>query len=434
MISRVIAWCASNRLVTLLVVLALSVAGAYSLRHTPLDAVPDLSDVQVIVFSEWEGRSPDLVEDQVTYPLVTTLLGTPHVTSVRGQSMFGYSFVNVIFEDGTDLYWARSRVLEYLNTAIAKLPEGVTPRIGPDATGVGWVYEYALVDRTGKNDLTSLQALQDWTLRYALQGLPGVAEVASVGGFEKEYQIDLDPNRLAGLGISLATVSDAVRRSNNDVGGRVLEISGTEHFVRGRGYVKTRVDLENAVLTSRQGVPVRVRDVGVVQIGPAERRGIAELNGKGQTVGAVVVMRMGENALDVIARVKARLEELKPSLPPGVEVVPTYDRSELILASIETLRHTLIEELVVVALVIAIFLLHLRSTLVPVLVLPVAVLLAFIPMRWIGLGSNIMSLGGIAIAIGAMVDAAIIVVENVHKRLEAWEADGRPGPRTAVGM
>jgi Cu(I)/Ag(I) efflux system membrane protein CusA/SilA len=431
-ISRIIAWCASNRLVTLLLVAALSVAGAYSLRRTPLDALPDLSDVQVIVFSEWQGRSPDLVEDQVTYPLVTTLIGTPHVTSVRGQSMFGYSFVNVIFEDGTDLYWARSRVLEYLNTASGKLPEGVTPRIGPDATGVGWVYEYALVDRTGRNDLSALQALQDWPLRYALQALPGVAEVASVGGFEKEYQIDLDPNRLAALGISLATVSDAVRRSNNDVGGRVLEISGTEHFVRGRGYIKSRADLENAVLTSRQGIPVRVRDVGLVQIGPAERRGIAELNGHGQTVGAVVVMRMGENALDVIARVKARLEELRPSLPPGVEVVPTYDRSQLILASIETLRRTLIEELVVVALVIAVFLLHLRSTLVPVLVLPVAVLLAFIPMRWIGLGSNIMSLGGIAIAIGAMVDAAIIVVENVHKRLEAWEAEGRPGPRTGL--
>jgi len=431
-ISRLIAWCASNRAVTLLVVAALSVAGAYSLRHTPLDAVPDLSDVQVIVFSEWEGRSPDLVEDQVTYPLVTTLLGTPHVTSVRGQSMFGYSFVNVIFEEGTDIYWARSRVLEYLNTATAKLPEGVTPRIGPDATGVGWVYEYALVDRTGKNDLTSLQALQDWTLRYALQALPGVAEVASVGGFEKEYQIDLDPNRLGALGISLSEVSEAVRRSNNDVGGRVLEISGTEHFVRGRGYVKTRADLENAVLTSREGVPVRVRDVGIVQIGPSERRGIAELNGHGQTVGAVVVMRMGENALDVIGRVKARLAELKPSLPPGVEIVATYDRSNLILESIATLRHTLIEELVVVALVIAIFLLHLRSTLVPVLVLPIAVLLAFIPMRWIGLGSNIMSLGGIAIAIGAMADAAIIVVENVHKRLEAWESSGGESSRSAV--
>ena len=432
MIARLIAWCASNRLVTLLVVGALTAAGVWSLRATPLDAVPDLSEVQVIVFTDWEGRSPDLVEDQVTYSLVTTLLGTPHVSSVRGQSMFGSSFVNVIFEEGTDLYWARSRVLEYLSAAAAKLPEGVTPRIGPDATGVGWVYEYALVDRTGGNDLMELQSLQDWTLRYALQALPGVAEVASVGGFQKEYQIDLDPNRLAALGISLRQVLEAVRRSNNDVGGRVLEVSGTEHFVRGRGYVKGISDLENVVLTSYQGTPVRIRDLGVVQIGPAERRGIAELDGYGQAVGGVVVMRMGENALDVIARVKARLEELQPTFPRGVEVVTTYDRSELIKASIATLRHTLIEELVVVALVIFFFLLHLRSTLVPVLMLPVAVLLAFIPMRWMGLGANIMSLGGIAIAIGAMVDAAIIVVENVHKRLEAWEQAGRPGSREAV--
>jgi Cu(I)/Ag(I) efflux system membrane protein CusA/SilA len=431
-IARLIAWCASNRLVTLLVVTGLAAAGVWSLRSTPLDAIPDLSEVQVIVFSEWEGRSPDLVEDQVTYPLVTTLLGTPHVSSVRGQSMFGYSFVNVIFEEGTDLYWARSRVLEYLSSATAKLPEGVTPRIGPDATGVGWVYEYALVDRTGGSDLSELQALQDWTLRYALQAVPGVAEVASVGGFQKEYQVDLDPNRLAALGVSLGQVMEAVRRSNNDVGGRVLEVSGTEHFVRGRGYVKRLADLENVVLTSQGGTPVRLRDVGLVQIGPAERRGIAELDGKGQTVGGVVVMRLGENALDVIARVKARLGELQPTLPKGVEVVPTYDRSELIKASIHTLRRTLIEELIVVALVILFFLLHLRSTLVPVLVLPVAVLLAFIPMHWMGIGSNIMSLGGIAIAIGAMVDAAIIVVENVHKRLEAWEQSGRPGTRNAV--
>ena len=432
MIPRLIAWCASNRWVTLLLVAGLTGVGVWALRTTPLDAVPDLSEVQVIVFSDWEGRSPDLVEDQVTYPLVTTLLGTPRVTSVRGQSMFGSSFVNVIFEEGTDLYWARSRVLEYLSTAAAKLPEGVIPRIGPDATGVGWVFEYALVDRTGRNDLTELQSLQDWHLRYALQALPGVAEVASIGGFGKEYQVDLDPNRLAAFGISLAQVMDAVRRSNNDVGGRVLEISGTEHFVRGRGYVKRVADLENVVLDSREGTPIRIRDVGVVQVGPSERRGIAELDGQGQTVGGVVVMRSGENALDVIARVKARLQELQPSLPRGVEIVPTYDRSELIQASIHTLRRTLVEELVVVALVIAVFLLHVRSTLVPVLVLPVAVLLAFIPMRWMGLGANIMSLGGIAIAIGAMVDAAIIVVENIHKHLERWEQAGRPGERASV--
>jgi Cu(I)/Ag(I) efflux system membrane protein CusA/SilA len=432
MITRLIAWCASNRLVTLLVVTGLAGVGLWSLRTTPLDALPDLSEVQVIVFSEWEGRSPDLVEDQVTYPLVTSLLGTPHVSSVRGQSMLGLSFVNVIFEEGTDLYWARSRVLEYLSSAAARLPEGVTPRIGPDATGVGWVYQYALVDRSGAHDLSELQGLQDWTLRYALQALPGVAEVASIGGFGKEYQVDLDPNRLASLGISLGEVVEAVRRSNNDVGGRVLEVSGAEHFIRGRGYVKRVGDLENVVLSSQGGTPVRIRDVGVVQVGPSERRGIAELDGKGQTVGAVVVMRSGENALEVIARVKARLQELLPTLPRGVEIVPTYDRSELIEASLRTLRHTLIEELAVVAVVIGIFLLHLRSTAIPVLLLPVAVLLAFIPMRWMGLGSNIMSLGGIAIAIGAMVDAAIIVVENVHKHLERWDHEGRPGSRNAV--
>jgi Cu(I)/Ag(I) efflux system membrane protein CusA/SilA len=431
-IARIIGWCAANRLVTFLLVAGLTGVGIWSLRSTPLDALPDLSDVQVIVYSDWEGRSPDLIEDQVTYPLVTTLLGTPHVTTVRGQSMFGSSFVNVVFEEGTDLYWARSRVLEYLSAAAAKLPEGVTPRIGPDATGVGWVYEYALVDRTGHNDLVALQSLQDWTLRYALQALPGVAEVASVGGFQKEYQVDVDPNRLATLGISLRDVIDAVRRSNNDVGGRVLEVSGTEHFIRGRGYVKQVEDLANVVLASREGTPIRVRDVGLVQVGPADRRGIAELDGQGQVVGGVVVMRMGENALDVIARVKERLSELQPSLPPGVEIVPTYDRSRLIEASIQTLRRTLLEELAVVGLVILLFLLHFRSTLVPVLMLPVAVLLAFIPMRAMGIGANIMSLGGIAIAIGAMVDAAIIVVENVHKHLEAWEQSGRPGTRSSV--
>jgi Cu(I)/Ag(I) efflux system membrane protein CusA/SilA len=415
-----------------LIVVGAAGLGSWSLRRTALDAVPDLSDIQVIVFTEWPGRAPDLVEDQITYPIITTLVGAPRVTAVRGQSMFGMSFVNVIFEDGTDLYWARSRVLEFMATVAAKLPEGITPTLGPDATGVGWVYEYALVDRSGGNDLAALQSVQDWNLRYALQAIPGVAEVASVGGFVKEYQIDIDPNRLAAFGIPLRQVIDAVRMSNNDVGGRVLELAGTEHYIRGRGYVKRPADLERVVLASQNGTPVTVRDVAAVRLGPAQRRGLAELDGSGETVGAVVIARQGVNALDVIDAVKERLDELRNSLPPGVEIIPTYDRSELIRASIQTLRRTLVEELLVVSVVILVFLLHVRSTLVPVLMLPIAVLLAFAPMRQMGLTANIMSLGGIAIAVGAMVDAAIIVVENVHKRLERWEREGKKEPRREV--
>ncbi len=432
MIAKIIAWCAGNRLATLLLVGLLTAWGVISLRSTALDAIPDLSDVQVIVFSEWMGRAPDLVEDNITYPIVSSLLGAPRVTAVRGQSMFGMSFVNVIFEDGTDLYWARSRVLEKLSSISNRLPQSVTPILGPDATGVGWVFEYALIDKTGKTTLQQLQSLQDWNVRYALQAVPGVAEVASVGGFVKEYQIDLDPDRLASLGIPLNAVVNAVRMSNADVGGRVLEVSGTEHYVRGRGYVRSPADLEKVVLGSHAGTPVLLRDVGAVRLGPAQRRGLADLDGEGETVGGVVVARSGTNALDVIDAVKARMEELKPTLPPGVEMVPTYDRSTLIRASIDTLRHTLIEELIVVTLVILLFLLHFRSTLVPALLLPIAVLLAFIPMKQMGLTANIMSLGGIAIAIGAMVDAAIIVVENVHKRLERWEHEGSREPRAEV--
>ncbi len=432
MIGQVIAWSARHRFVVILLVAMATVAGIWSLRRTPLDAIPDLSDVQVTIYTEWMGRAPDLIEDQVTYPIVTALVGAPHVTAVRGQSMFGMSFVNVIFEDGTDVYWARSRVLEYLSSLTAKLPERVTPQLGPDATGVGWVFEYALVDESGGQSLEQLQSLQDWTLRYALQSVPGVAEVASVGGFTREYQIDVDPNRLRSLRVPLMQVTDAVRRSNGDVGARVLEVSGTEHFVRGRGYVKSVADLEKVVLANEGGTPITVRDVGRVRIGPGQRRGLADLDGKGETVGAVVVMRYGENALDVIDAVKARLAELAPTLPAGVRIVPTYDRSTLIRASIQTLRHTLLEEMAVVAAVILLFLLHVRSTLVPALMLPIAVLLAFVPMAALRLGANIMSLGGIAIAIGAMVDAAIIVVENVHKRLEDWEAAGRAEPRSDV--
>jgi Cu(I)/Ag(I) efflux system membrane protein CusA/SilA len=431
-IARLIAWCAKNRLATLLLVGLATGAGVWSLKNTALDAIPDLSDVQVVVFSEWMGRSPDLVEDQITYPIVTSLIGAPRVSAVRGQSMFGMSFVTIIFEDGTDLYWARSRVLEKLSSTSARLPPGVTPTLGPDATGVGWVFEYALVDKSGRNTLQQLQSVQDWTVRYALQAIPGVAEVASVGGFVKEYQVDVDPDRLASLGVSMKQVMDGVRGSNADVGGRVLEISGTEHYVRGRGYVRKPADLEQVVLGSHQGTPILLRDVASVRIGPAQRRGLAELDGEGETVGGVVIARSGTNALEVIDAVKAKLVELKATLPAGVEVVPTYDRSTLIRASIATLRHTLLEELIVVTLVILLFLLHFRSTLIPALLLPVAVLLAFIPMKQMGLTANIMSLGGIAIAIGAMVDAAIIVVENVHKRLELWEGAGSREPRADV--
>ncbi|MCA1828969.1 MAG: efflux RND transporter permease subunit [Myxococcales bacterium] len=421
MIAQIIAWCARNRFATLLLVGLATAWGVLSVRNTALDAIPDLSDVQVIVFSEWMGRAPDLIEDNISYPIVSSMLGSPRVTAVRGLSMFGMSFVNVIFEDGTDLYWARSRVLEKLSSISNRLPQGVTPILGPDATGVGWVYEYALVDKSGHTTLQQLQSLQDWNVRYALQAVPGVAEVASVGGFVREYQINLDPDRLAALNIPLSTVVNMVRMSNADVGGRVLEISGTEHYVRGRGYVKSAKDLEKVVLGSHTGTPVLLRDVGEVRIGPAQRRGLADLDGEGETVGGVVIARSGTNALDVIDAVKARLAEIKSTLPQGVEIVPTYDRSTLIRASIETLEHTLIEELIVVSLVILVFLLHFRSTLVPVLLLPIAVVLAFIPMKQMGLTANIMSLGGIAIAIGAMVDAAIIVVENVHKRLEAMQ-------------
>jgi len=431
-IAKVIAWCARNRLATLLLLGLGTGWGVLSLRSTALDAIPDLSDVQVIIFSEWMGRAPDLVEDNITYPVVSSLLGSPRVTAVRGQSMFGMSFVNVVFEDGTDLYWARSRVLEKLSSISNKLPQGVTPVLGPDATGVGWVFEYALVDKTGHTTLQQLQSIQDWSLRYALQAVPGVAEVASIGGFVKEYQVNLDPDRLAALNIPLSTVVNMVRMSNADVGGRVLEVSGTEHYVRGRGYVKSPKDLEQVVLGSHLGTPVLLRHVGTVRMGPAQRRGLADLDGEGETVGGVVIARSGTNALDVIDAVKARIEELKPALPQGTQIVPTYDRSRLIRASIDTLRRTLLEELIAVTVVILAFLLHFRSTLIPALLLPIAVLLAFIPMRQMGLTANIMSLGGIAIAIGAMVDAAIIVVENVHKRLEGWEREGKKEARAEV--
>jgi len=433
LVARLIGACARNRGLTLLGVAAAALWGVLSLRQAPLDAIPDLSDVQVIVFTEWPGRSPDLVEAQVTYPISTRLLGAPGVRSVRGQSFFGLSFVYAIFEDDVDLYWARSRVLEYMAGVQSQLPDGVVPVIGPDATGVGWVFEYALVDRTGRLDLAALRSLQDWNLRFALASLPGVAEVASLGGFVRQYQVELDPNRLLAFGISLGEVLDAVRRSNDDVGGRSLEFAGHEVVVRGRGYVESVEDLRAVALRAGpDGVPVTVADVAKVELGPDMRRGVAELDGEGEVVGGIVVMRYGENALAVIRAVKERLAQLEAGLPEGVEIVPTYDRSELIEASIDTLRRTLIEEMLIVSFVIFVFLLHVRSALIPVLTLPIGVVLAFVPMVQQGLTANIMSLGGIAVAIGAMVDGSIVMVENLHKRLEQWEAAGRPEPREVV--
>ena len=420
MIGRLIEYCATHRAMVFIATAFVVAASLVAVRRVPLDAIPDLSDPQVIVFTEWMGRSPDLVEDQITYPIVSSLLAAPGVEAVRGQSMFGMSFIYVIFKEGTNLYWARSRVLEYLDTIRARLPQGVTPTLGPDATSVGWVFQYALVDTSGRHDLAELRTFQDFHLRYALASVPGVAEVASVGGYQRQYQVEVDPARLHAYGLSLADVSAAIRRSNSDVGGRVIEMNGREYFVRGRGYVRSLDDLRSVALGAdpRSGTPIRVADVGTVSFGPDIRRGVSELNGEGETVGGTVIMRYGENALQVISRIKARLAELKPTLPPGVEVRTVYDRSGLIERAIGTLRHTLVEEAIVVSLVIFVFLLHLRSTLVPVLTLPVAVGLAFVPMALLGINSNIMSLGGIAIAIGAMVDAAIVLVENAHKHLE----------------
>ncbi len=428
MIDRIIEYSARNRFLVILLVALASAAGVWSLRTSPLDALPDLSDVQVIVFTDWPGRSPDLVEDQITYPIVTTMIAAPRVKYVRGESMFGYSFVNVVFADGTDLYWARSRVLEYMQGITGRLPEGVAPRLGPDATGVGWVYEYALVDRSGTHTLADLRSFQDWTLRYWLASVEGVAEVASVGGFVKQYQVEIDPATLLAHRLPLREVIDAIRRSNNEVGGRLVEFSGTEYIVRGRGYVQSIADLEQiAVGANGSGTPILVRDIGRVHLGPDLRRGLAELDGQGETVGGVVVMRHGQNALRVIDGVKEKLRSIAPSLPPGVEIVPVYDRSTLIERAIDTLRHTLVEELLIVSGVILLFLWHLPSALIPIFTIPIAVLLAFIPMRALGLTANIMSLGGIAVAIGAMVDAAIVVVEQTHKKLERWQAEGRPG-------
>src|SRR6476660_5375978 len=430
LIARLIAASARNSFLVIILTIFGIAGGIWALKKTPLDAIPDLSDAQVIVYTDWEGRSPDLIEDQITYPISTKFIAAPKVKFVRGESMFGKSFVYVIFQDGTDIYWARSRVIEYLNSVRGMLPEGVNPVIGPDATGVGWVFEYALVDETGKHDLAELRSYQDWYLRYALESVKGVAEVAAVGGFVKQYQVDLDPNKLLAYNIPLGDVVEAIKVSNADVGGKVFEIATREYFVRGHGYIKDPRDIENIVLKVENGTPVYIRNVGTVHLGPDIRRGVAEFDGKGEVVGGIVVMRYGENALTVIDGVKRKLKEIEPSLPKGVRVVPVYDRSELIYQAIDTLREKLIEESIVVALVCIVFLWHVRSALVAIITLPIAIILSFTPMLWLGLTSNIMSLGGIAIAIGAMVDAAIIMVENAHKALEHFrEEHGRDPSR-----
>ncbi len=405
-------------LIGLLTLMAAS-CGIYALAHISLDAIPDLSDTQVIVYTNWEGRNPALIEDQITYPITSRFLGAPKVKAVRGLSMMGRSFVYVIFEDGTDIYWARSRVLEYLNSTRGSLPPDVSPTLGPDATGVGWIFQYALVDETGHNNLAQLRSLQDWNLKYALGSVKGVAEVASIGGFVKQYQVNVDPNKLINYGINLGDVVDAVRKSNMEVGGKSFEVSTAEYYIRGEGYIRSLDDIRHIVLkASKVGTPITVEQIGTVELGPDFREGIAEFNGQGETVGGIVVMRFGENALSVIERVKQKLDRIKPSLPPGVKIVPVYDRSKLILRSIDTLRWKLIEESIIVSLVCIFFLWHLRSALVAIIMLPTAVLLSFIPFAAMHLTANIMSLGGIAIAIGAMVDAAIIMIESAHKELE----------------
>jgi Cu(I)/Ag(I) efflux system membrane protein CusA/SilA len=433
MVERIIEYSARNRFIVFLLVFSLSAVGLWAMWRTPIDALPDISDTQVIVYTTWQGRSPDLVEDQITYPIVTALLSAPHVTVVRGFSDFGYSYVYVLFKDDTDIYWARSRVLERLNQLSGRMPEGVTPQLGPDATGVGWVFQYALVDESGQQDLASLRSFQDWYLQYWLRAVEGVAEVASIGGFVRQYQVNLDPTKVLAYRLSLASIIDTIRDSNNDVGGRVVEFSGIEYAIRGRGYLKKTEDIEKiAVGVNENGTPILLRDVATVRLGPDMRRGLVELNGQGEVTGGIVVMRFGENALTVIERVKAKLKELEPSMPKGVKVVTVYDRSDLIHESIATASESLLEELIVTGVLIIAFLLHVRSALIPILTLPIAVLLAFIPMYLMNIGINIMSLGGIIVAIGDMVDAAIVMVDNAHKRLEEWERDGRVGERLQV--
>jgi copper/silver efflux system protein len=433
MINAVIEYSGKHRGIVILLVSILTFAGLWSMRQVPLDAIPDLSDPQVIIYTEWPGRSPNLVEDQITFPIVSAMLAAPNVSVVRGSSDYGFSYVYVIFDEGTDIYWGRSRVLEYLSKIGGKLPDGVTPTLGPDATGVGWAFQYALVDKSGKHNLAELRSFNDWYLRLWLESVSGVAEVATVGGFVRQYQITIDPNKLLARNIPIHKVMDVVRNSNSEVGGRVVEFSGKEYVVRGKGYIQSLDDIGNlSVGSDGAGTPVRIQDVARVELVPDMRRGVTELNGEGEVTGGIVVVRYGQNVMDVIERVKNKLKETASGLPEGVEIVVTYDRSDLIQRSIDTLRHTLTEELIIVSLVILIFLWHIPSAIIPILTIPIAVILSFIPMYASGVTSNIMSLGGIAIAIGAMVDASIVVVEQTHKKLEHWEAQGRPGSATRV--
>jgi Cu(I)/Ag(I) efflux system membrane protein CusA/SilA len=432
MINRIIDFSVNNKFIIFALAAAACIAGWWSMKHVALDAIPDLSDTQVIVYSRWD-RSPDIMEDQVTYPIVAAMLGAPKVKAVRGFSDFGYSYVYVIFEDGTDIYWARSRTLEYLSAVLQNLPPGVKTELGPDATGLGWVFQYALVDKSGKRSLAELRSYQDWYLRYYLKAVPGVAEVAPVGGFGKQYQVNVDPNRLQAYGIAINRVVEAIRQGNTEAAGRLIEFGGTEYNIRGRGYARSIKDFENIVLVaSDSGTPIRIKDVGQVVLGPDIRRGVADLDGEGEVVSGIVVMRQGQNALDVINRVKAKIKEIEPGLPSGIKVIPIYDRSDLILRSIDNLKSTLLEVILTVSIIVLIFLWHIPSAFIPIITIPIAVLLSFIPFRMMGVTANIMSLGGIAIAIGALVDAAIVVVEQTHKNLEQWERTGRKEDYKAV--
>ncbi len=424
MIQRIIRFSAENRYLVIVATLVALAISLWTLNHIPLDALPDLSDTQVIIYSRWD-RSPDILEDQVTYPIITSLLGAPKVKAIRGFSDFGYSYVYVVFQDGTDIYWARTRVLEYLSKISSRLPAGVKTELGPDATSLGWVFQYALVDSSGRHSTDELRSYQDWFLRYAVQSVAGVSEVATVGGQVRQYQITVNPASLAAYGLPLETVVEAVRHGNNDVGGRLIELSGREYMVRGRGYVKSLQDLEKLVLKTANGTPIRVKDVATVALGPEMRRGIADYNGQGDVVGGIVVMRQGENALNVIRRVKAKLVELKPSLPPGVKVVTTYDRSELIERAVHTVKGKIIEEIIIVSLIILLFLWHIPSATVPILTIPISVALAFIPMYMMGLNVNLLSMAGIAISIGVLVDGAIIEVENAYNKIHRWQAGGK---------
>ena len=432
MISRIIAWCARNPFIVFTGAILLTIAGVWCMQRVPLDALPDISDVQVIIHTGWAGEPPNVIEDQVTYPIVSALLSAPNVKNVRAQTMFGDSYVFVVFQDGTDLYWARSRVTEYLEQIAGRLPEGVHPAIGPDATGAGWVYEYAIVDRTHTRNLADMRALQDWYLRYQLETVPGVAEVASIGGFVRQYQVSLDPNKLFSYGISAATVIDRVRQSTNEVGGDVLEMSGAEYMIRGRGYLRSLSDLEDVPVATKNGTPVLVRNLGTVSFGPDVRRGAADWQGEGETVGGIVIMRYGMNALNVINGVKARLREIASSLPAGTEIVTAYDRSWLIDQSIRTLKRDLIVEAIIVSFVSMAFLFHFRSALVPILTLPIAVLAAFIPMYYLHISSNIMSLGGLALAVGVLIDAAIVMVENGYRHLADRATEPTPSERRGI--